>query len=85
LLIRIERDGKPQDMKLRPATVADGDVMIGRIGAAPLPDAAWMKQLAFVHQPAVAEAGWKPAQDERYRLDEPEVSWPYGDWPGVAG
>ncbi len=57
LQIRIERDGKPLDMKLRPATVADGDVMIGRIGAAPLPDAAWMKQLAFVHKPAVAEAG----------------------------
>lgn len=56
LLIRIERDGKPQDVKLRPATVADGDVMIGRIGAAPLLDSAWMKQLSFMHKPSVAEA-----------------------------
>nr|WP_239688589.1 RIP metalloprotease RseP [Aquitalea magnusonii] len=56
LLIRIERDGKPLDVKLRPATVADGDVMIGRIGAAPLVDGAWMKQLSFMHKPGVAEA-----------------------------
>jgi len=57
LLIRVERDGKPLDVRLRPATVPDGDVMIGRIGAAPLPDAAWMKQLAFVHHPGVGQAG----------------------------
>lgn len=66
LLIRIERDGKPLEFKLRPATVEDGDVMIGRIGAAPLPDAGWMQQLAFTHQPAVAEAGleaWRKMTD----------------------
>jgi len=57
LLIRIERDGKPQDIKLRPATVEDGDVMIGRIGAAPALDEGWMKQLVFTHHPSVGQAG----------------------------
>ncbi len=62
LLVRIERDGKALDVRLRPATVPAGDVMVGRIGAAPLVDQAWMKSISFVHHPSFGQAGLEAAQ-----------------------
>ncbi|POZ61825.1 RIP metalloprotease RseP [Chromobacterium alticapitis] len=63
LRVRIEREGKPLDVKLRPESVSQGDEVAGRIGVAPLPDAAWNDKLSFmVHYDALgalAEAGAK--------------------------
>ncbi|QEL55217.1 RIP metalloprotease RseP [Chromobacterium paludis] len=48
LLVRIERAGKPMEIRLRPESVAQDDDVVGRIGVAPLPDAAWNGKLAFM-------------------------------------
>ncbi|MBM2883781.1 RIP metalloprotease RseP [Chromobacterium phragmitis] len=48
LQIRIERDGKPMQLSLRPQAVRQDDEMVGRIGVAPLPDAAWNDKLSFM-------------------------------------
>ncbi|MCD4487198.1 RIP metalloprotease RseP [Chromobacterium vaccinii] len=56
LTVRVERAGKPLEIKLRPQAVAQDDEVVGRIGVGPSPDRAWSDQLAFTRHYDVAGA-----------------------------
>ncbi|MFB0826092.1 RIP metalloprotease RseP [Chromobacterium violaceum] len=61
LTVRVERGGKPLDIKLRPQAVTQEDEVVGRIGVGPLPDRSWSDRLAFTqHYDAAGAfaAGW---------------------------
>ncbi|AXE31690.1 RIP metalloprotease RseP [Chromobacterium phragmitis] len=47
LTLRVEREGKSLDIKLRPQAVTQNDEVVGRIGVGPVPDRAWSGKLAF--------------------------------------
>ncbi|GGY25581.1 RIP metalloprotease RseP [Paludibacterium paludis] len=50
LTIRIERKGAPQDVLVRPAGVPGEFGYVGRIGAAPQSDEAWMRSISYTRQ-----------------------------------
>ncbi|UTH73467.1 RIP metalloprotease RseP [Chromobacterium sp. IIBBL 290-4] len=47
LKVTIRREGKSQEIALRPSSVTEGDEVVGRIGVAPSPDEAWNRSLSF--------------------------------------
>ncbi|MCW3478516.1 RIP metalloprotease RseP [Neisseriaceae bacterium JH1-16] len=57
LKVEVLRDGMPQVLSVRPASVERNGETIGRIGAAPQADTAWNEQLKFEHREGFFAAG----------------------------
>jgi len=57
LKVEVLRDGMPQVLTVRPASVDHNGELIGRIGAAPKADDAWNEQLKYQHREDLLSAG----------------------------